>query len=94
MAAIRERGPYQWQAQVIRKGFPPQYKTFNNKSDAEKWARLIESEMDRGAFFSRKEAENTTLPEALDRYLTEITEKKKGSYQESRRIENLKIHSL
>ena len=50
--------------------------------------------MDRGAFFSRKEAENTTLSEALDRYLTEITEKKKGSYQESRRIENLKIHSL
>lgn len=47
-----------------------------------------------GSFFSRKEAENTTLSEALDRYLTEITEKKKGSYQESRRIENLKIHSL
>ena len=46
------------------------------------------------SFFSRKEAKNTTLFEALDRYLIEITEKKKGSYQESRRIENLKIHSL
>ena len=78
MAAIRERGSYQWQAQVIRKGFPSQYKTFNNKSDAGKWARLIESEMDQGAFFSRKKAENTTHSEALDPYLTEITEKKKA----------------
>lgn len=62
MAAIRERGPYQWQAQVIRKGFPPQYKTFNNKSDAEKWARLIESEMDRGAFFREKKQRTRHFP--------------------------------
>lgn len=47
MATIRERGPergpYQWQAQVLRKGQSPQYKTFNNRADAEKWARQIEA---------------------------------------------------
>ena len=71
MATIRERGPYQWQAQILKKGHPPQYKTFNNKADAEKWARLIEAEMDRGVFVSRKEAENTTLSEAIDRFVDE-----------------------
>ncbi|MDA8028442.1 MAG: tyrosine-type recombinase/integrase, partial [Nitrospiraceae bacterium] len=93
MATIRERGPYQWQAQILRKGQSPQYKTFNNKSDAEKWARSIEAEMDRGAFVSRKEAENTMLAEALDRYEREITSKKKG-HQEKNTIRKWKNHSL
>jgi integrase len=93
MATIRERGPYQWQAQILRKGQSPQYKTFNNKSDAEKWARSIEAEMDRGAFVSRKEAENTMLAEALDRYEREITPKKKG-HQEKNIIRKWKNHSL
>jgi integrase len=39
--------------------------------DAERWAREIESEMDRGVYISRSEAESTTLAEALDRYVDE-----------------------
>ena len=87
MATIRERGPYQWQAQILRKGQSPQYKTFNNKADAEKWARQVEAEMDRGGFISRKEAENTTLSEALDRYENEVGVKKKGYWQEKYKID-------
>ena len=87
MATIRERGPYQWQAQIIRKGQSSQYKTFNNKADAEKWARQVEAEMDRGGFISRKEAENTTLSEALDRYENEVGVKKKGYWQEKYKID-------
>ena len=93
MATIRERGPYQWQAQVLRKGQSPQYKTFNNKADAEKWARLVEAEMDRGVFIPRKEAENTTLSEALDRYEREVTIHKKG-FQEKALIKKWKTHPL
>ena len=78
MATIRERGPYQWQAQVLRKGQSPQHKTSKNKADAEKWARQAEAEMDRGLFISRKEAEYTTLTEALDRYEQEVSSKKKS----------------
>ncbi|MHB8422594.1 MAG: hypothetical protein ACYDAM_07485 [Leptospirales bacterium] len=91
MADILKRGPYQWQVRIRRKGHPSQTKTFNTKAEA--WAQVTESEMTRGVFVSRKEAENTTFSDGLDRYLKEITEKK-GSYQESRRIENLKTHSL
>ncbi len=94
MATFFKRGPYQWQAKIRRKGSPIQTKTFNTRSEAEAWARMLEGEMDRGVFVSRKEAENTTLSEALDRYSQEVSSKKRGAYQESRRIEFLKTHKL
>ena len=67
MAYVRKRLD-SWEVSVNKKGFPRRSRTFNTKADAEKWARQIEAEMDRGVFVSRKEAENTTLSEALDRY--------------------------
>jgi hypothetical protein len=61
MATIRNRGEYQWEAQVRRNGYPAQRKTFETKADAQAWARMIESEIDRGIFVSRAEAERTAL---------------------------------
>lgn len=81
MADIRKRGPYQWQVRIRKRGFPTQTKTFDTKAEAEAWSRSVENEMDRGIFVSRKESERTTLLEALDRYLKEITGKKKGAYR-------------
>lgn len=94
MASINKRGPYQWQVKIRRKGFPVQSKTFETEEDAKKWARLIESEMDRGIFVSQAEAERTTLKEALDRYRKEITPGKKGAQQEGSRINILSRSSL
>lgn len=46
MATIRKlRG--RWQAQVRRRGMAPRAKSFDQKADAEKWARSLESELDR-----------------------------------------------
>ncbi len=94
MASIRKRGPYQWEARIRRKGWPIQCKTFERKQDAEEWARDIESEIDRGIFSCRKEAENTTLTEALDRYAREVTPHKKGAQQELARIARWKQQPL
>ena len=41
--------------------------------EAESWTRNIESEMDRGVFVSRVEADNTALAALLHLYLKEIT---------------------
>lgn len=71
-----------WQAKVRKKGYPVQTKVFRTRSDAQAWARAIETQMDRGVFVSRKEAENTTLMEALDRYAKEVSALKKGVTQE------------
>lgn len=46
MATIRKlRG--RWQAQVRRRGMKPRCKSFDTKTDAEKWARELESQVDR-----------------------------------------------
>jgi hypothetical protein len=94
MATIRNRGEYQWEAQIRRKGYPAQRKTFETKSDAQAWARMIESEIDRGIFVSRVEAERTAFHELIDRYISEVAPKHKGAYSEIKRLEALKRHPL
>lgn len=94
MATIRNRGEYQWEVQIRRKGYSAQRKTFETKADAQAWARMIESEMDRGVFVSRVEAERTLFSELIDRYITEVTPKHKGAYSEVKRLEALKRHPL
>lgn len=71
-----------WQAIIRKRGFPSQTKTFRIRRDAEAWAKITESEMLRGVWQNRTEAENTTLREALDRYAREVSSAKKGAAQE------------
>ena len=94
MASIRKRGPYQWEAQIRRRGYPVQSKTFDTKAEAETWAKMIESEMSRGVWVSRSEAEATTLYEALTRYEAEILPAKKGAEQEGSMIRTCKAVDL
>lgn len=93
MATITKRNQY-WRAQVRRRGYPDQYRSFDTRVQAEAWARSVENEMDRGIFRSRDEAERTTLDEALDRYWTEIGSQKKHPAQERQRINHWKRQSL
>ena len=85
MASIRKRGLYQWEVRIRKKGLPVTCKTFETRAAAEKWAKEIESEMDRGVYVSRGEAERTTLSEALDRYIEEylprLAQEKNNIYQ-------------
>ncbi|MDQ9444734.1 site-specific integrase [Escherichia coli] len=90
MATIRKRGNYQWEAQIRKRGFPSQTKTFNTKVEADAWAKMIESEMARGVWLSRSEAESTTLYEALTRYEKEIVPDKKGAVQDRSLVRILK----
>ena len=85
MATFRKRSG-SWQALVKKKGFGQIGRTFDTKAEAETWAKIVESEMVRGVFVTRNEAENTTLSEALDRYEREVIPAKKGALQESSRI--------
>ena len=78
-----------YQAIIRKKGYPSQTKTFRAKRDAERWARQIESEMERGVFVQRTESEQTTLKELLDRYSREVLPTLKGGYREQSRIKAL-----
>jgi hypothetical protein len=48
-------------------------KTFQAKQDAERWARQVESDMDKGSFSSSILAERTTFKEVVERYIKEVT---------------------
>ena len=71
-----------WQAHVRRRGYPTQVRTFDTKAEAEAWAATIESEIARGVFVCRAEAEGTTLTEALNRYVIEVSAAKKTANRE------------
>ena len=84
MATISKRGDYQHRVQIRRKGYPTVYKTFNYLADAESWARMVESEMDRGIYLSRSEAESTTIEEIANRYIREVSPNKKNHIEDIR----------
>lgn len=85
MASISRRGDG-WQVRVRRKGFPLEVKTFTTRQDAERWARSIELEMDRGSYVSRSEAESTTLGEILERYIADVCPSMRGGIEDTIRL--------
>lgn len=94
MATFDKRGDLQWRVQIRKKGYPVQRKTFDSRAEAEAWAATVESEMARGVFVSRQEAEATTLSEAFDRYEREVSSTKKSYAREKERIRVWKKHPL
>jgi RNase P subunit RPR2 len=87
MATIRKlRG--RWQAQVRRRGMAPRAKSFDAKSDAERWARSLEAQVDRcGALPDTRLAEQMTLKQILTRYREEVSPTKRSSQSEQLRID-------
>lgn len=90
MATIRKRGEFQWECQVRRRGFPMQCKTFLNRTDAEKWGRALESEMDRGVFLPRSDSERVSIKDLIDRYEREVTPSKKNARSEGEILARLR----
>lgn len=89
MATIRKRGNYQWQAQIRKTGFPVQSKTFETKQQAIEWASVIESEMARGVWQDRSQAEGTTFGEIWKLYSDNVVPTLKGWYSDQCRGEIL-----
>ena len=88
MATIRiNRG--KWQAIVRRTGFPQQSKTFENKSEARRWAYQKEAELNAGtACLNLHALSKTTILDLLKRYRETVTTNKKGHASESKRIDS------
>jgi len=94
MASLRQRtgpaGRRVWQVRIKKAGHPEMTGTFDLKTDAQRWAKQIESEMERGIFVSRAEAEAT----ALERYAQEIAPHKKDRYHDTLRCQRLSKRPL
>lgn len=92
MATITKTQSETFKVLIRKTGIPLQIKTFKTKVEAQKWARYIESEIDRGVFIDRTEAERTTIGELIDRYIQEITPQKRSSKTDKQRMLHLKKH--
>ena len=91
MASVRKHGD-KWQARVQRKDQPSVAKSFSSKSDALKWARSVESQLDLGVL-----APKQTMPHLMpmvERYVEEVTPLKKGKSQERYRANQFRKTKL
>ncbi len=93
MASIRNRSN-KWQARVIRKGHNTITKTFLTKQDAERWARSIEIEIDRGTFVNNDFAQKTLFKEILQKYLNEVAPNMMSGDTQAVRIRKLMKHPI
>ena len=87
MATFRKRAD-KWQARVQRSGQTSIAKSFNNKADAIKWARHVESQLDLGVLAPKQSMPR--LRSMVERYVMEVTPTKKGESQERYRAAQIK----
>lgn len=83
MASITVQPNGMWRAQISVKGVRDS-QVFRTQREAKAWASARESEMRK--LKGIPEDQKHTLKETLDRYIEEVTEKKKGSRHETLRI--------
>ncbi len=93
MASIRNRQG-KWQARIIRKGFAPITKSFIAKQDAERWARQIEADIDKGSYTNAALAERTLFKDVIERYVQEVTLKTRSMKEDTYRLRALARHPI
>ena len=93
MATFRNR-KNKWQARVRRGGQPDVTKTFLIKIDAEKWARSIEIEIDRGTYINKSYAEKTQFKEILQKYLNDVAPQMRSADSQAIRVRKLMKHPI
>lgn len=85
MASFRKRGN-SWEVQIRRRGHPAQSRTFDTKAQAQRWATMVEREMDeRGITGGR----NITAEAMFEKFKEEVCPTRKGEKWETDRINKL-----
>ena len=88
MATFRNRSG-KWQARVQVKGHATLSKTFINKVDAERWAKQVEVEIQKGSYTNLVLAERTTFAEIIERYIVEVLPTMRGGKADFIRLKAL-----
>lgn len=87
MATLRNRNG-KWHVQVRRTGHATRTRSFLSKTEAHKWARRVEAELDAAVIpFDPRVLEQTTIRELLIRYRKMVTVNKRGEASECKRID-------
>lgn len=91
MATFRNRHG-KWQARVARKGTQSVSKSFQNKQDAERWARQIEADIDKGSYINVALAERTLFKDIIERYIQEVTLQTRSMKEDRYRLSAMMRH--
>jgi integrase len=91
MASIRNRNG-KWQVRISRQGYPSTTKTFNSKGLAEKWAKLIEVDIESNDYQSTNLARQMKFKDAIERYLHEVISKSNSTKEDTYRLKALMRH--
>jgi integrase len=91
MATFRNRHG-KWQARVRRLGQQPITKSFQNKQDAERWARQVEADIDKGSYTNVVLAERTLLKDIIERYIQEVTNQTRSMKEDRYRLGAMMRH--
>jgi integrase len=93
MATFRNRHG-KWQARIAKKGHAPISKSFITRKDAERWAKQVEVDMQKGSYTNLVLAERTTLGELIDRYIAEVLPSMRGALEDRFRLKALQRRTL
>lgn len=82
MASIEKRktakGDVRYRAVIRKRGYPPQRQTFSRRTDATRWIKQTEAEIEQGVHLKSIEAKKHTLSELIERYIERyIADKRK-----------------
>jgi len=85
---IKQEGAngFRWRAQVRRKGYEQQSAYFARKTDAERWARDVESKIDAGKHLTGAESKKHSVAELIDRYCLEVLPHKKSAKDQHQQL--------
>jgi integrase len=73
-----------YRVQIRRRGFPPVTQTFERRTDAARWARETEADIQRGLRFPQHEAERHTLADLVERQLEYVKLHRPHDYERQR----------
>ena len=90
MSQVNKTPEGRWKARVKKAGYKFQSKTFDTKSEAERWERTVKSQMDTGfQVVNHVEAKSITVGSLFQRYLDEQVIPKKLSKSEINTIKRV-----
>ena len=84
-----------WNVQIRRKGYDPRSATFPTKGAASAWAREQEGLIDQGRLpVSDAALKQTTLSQLIDRYLKDVTPRKRSAATEDLRFRRMQREDI
>ena len=94
MAYLRKRKSGKWQVIIRKKNYPYVVRSFLEKSTASKFAKDVETQMDKQIFQDLTGASTTTLKELMIKYRDEIVPSQKACRQTTATLNMLMKHRI